>query len=148
MTPTDRALCAATASLLRSAGVLAAFGLLLTGISLAMLALKAAAFSPIALVAGGAVAAIGLAERYFYLRVRVDVGLFSALADAAIGSLADIDDALQQLAMLGLRASRGGVRPLQDRVAGAMRLVRRHRIAVTAQCAMMLLALILIQQRP
>ena len=93
------------------------------------------------LQAAGAVAIIGIFERYMALRLRLDVGLFDGLASGAIPSLSTLDVALQKL---GLRHASDTHAPrlLADRVNGARQLMQRHGIAVACQSAMFLLALL------
>jgi len=86
----------------------------------------------------GAVAVLGVLERYFALRLRFDQQLFARLADGAIASLGALDTALARLA---LRPAPTGARTLADRIAGTRVLMQRHGIVVACQSAMFLLAL-------
>ena len=131
MNDPDRALCAATASLLRASGLAAAWGLMLAAIALAVLALTARSLS--------LTSCIGVLERYLALRVRLDIGLFDALSQGRLASLAALDGALQRL---GVRAAPDAPRALDDRVLGARQLMQRHGVAVACQSAMFLLALL------
>ena len=145
MTDHERALCTATARLLQSAGVIAAWGLGLSLVALGVLALTGRSLSMLSCMGFGAVAIIGVFERYMALRLRLDVGLFDGLASGAIPSLSTLDVALQKL---GLRPAPdtpdtpGAPRALADRVQGARQLMQRHGIAVACQSAMFLLALL------
>jgi hypothetical protein len=140
MNDNDRALCAATAHLLRASGTVAVWGLALTAISLAVLALTGRSLSLLSCMGFGAVAVIGVLERYLDLRVRFDAGLFDDVGRGTVASLAALDSALQRL---GLRpAVRGVTRQLDDRVLGARQLLQRHTLAVACQSAMFLLALL------
>ena len=140
MNDNDRALCAATAHLLQASGAVAVWGLALTMIALAVLALTARSLSLLSCMGFGAVAVIGLLERYLTLRVRFDARLFDHLGRGTVGSLAALDSALQRL---GLRPSaHGAPRQLDDRVLGARQLMQRHTLAVACQSAMFLLALL------
>lgn len=139
MNDPDRALCAATASLLRASGLAAAWGLMLAAIALAVLALTARSLSLTSCMGFGAVAVIGVLERYLALRVRLDIGLFDALSQGRLASLAALDGALQRL---GVRAAPDAPRALDDRVLGARQLMQRHGVAVACQSAMFLLALL------
>lgn len=139
MTDHERALCTATARLLEAASVIAAWGLGLSLIAIGVLALTARSLSMLSCMSFGAVAIIGIFERYMALRLRLDVGLFDGLASGAIPSLSTLDVALQKL---GLRHSPDAPRALADRVQGARQLMQRHGIAVACQSAMFLLALL------
>lgn len=139
MTPDDRALCTATTSLLRSYGAVAALGLALTGIALGVLALTSRSLSLVSCMGFGAVAVIGVLERYFWLRLKLDIGLFEALAAGAIESLQRLDGALQRLT---LRDAPDAPRSLDERITGTRQLMQRHGIVVTCQGAMFLLALL------
>lgn len=139
MTPDDRALCTATTSLLRGYTAVAALGLALTGIALGVLALTSRSLSLVSCMGFGAVGVIGVLERYFWLRLRFDVGLFEALAQGGIESLSRLDGALQRL---GARAAPEAPRNLDERIAGTRQLMQRHGIVVACQGAMFLLALL------
>ncbi|MFZ3119423.1 MAG: hypothetical protein WA159_14005 [Variovorax sp.] len=139
MTDHERALCTATARLLQAASVIAAWGLGLSLIAIGVLALTGRSLSMLSCMGFGAVAIIGIFERYMALRLRLDVGLFDGLASGAIPSLSTLDVALQKL---GLRHSPDAPRALADRVQGARQLMQRHGIAVACQSAMFLLALL------
>ena len=139
MTDPDRALCAATASLLRATGVVAAWGLALSGIAFGVLALTGRSLSTTSCMGFGAVVIIGVLERYLALRLRLDIGLFDSLADGRVASLSALDGALQRL---GLRLAPETPRSLDDRVMGTRQIVQRHGIAVACQSAMFLLALL------
>ncbi|RYF33148.1 MAG: hypothetical protein EOO26_09165 [Comamonadaceae bacterium] len=139
MTPDDRALCTATTSLLRGYAAVATLGLALTGIALGVLALTSRSLSLVSCMGFGAVAVIGVLERYFWLRLRLDAGLFEALAQGGIESLQRLDSALQRL---GARDAPEQPRNLDERIAGTRQLMQRHGIVVACQCAMFLLALL------
>ncbi|CAN7236200.1 hypothetical protein LJR084_000977 [Variovorax sp. LjRoot84] len=134
----DRALCTATAGLLRASDALAFWGLALSFISGLVLALTGRSLGSAAWIAYAAVALIGLPERYLALRLRFDATLFDGLAKATIASLPSMDRALEQL---GLRRGGDGSRPLTDRVLGTRQLVQRHGIAVIAQTIVFAMAL-------
>lgn len=139
MTDHERALCTATARLLQAVGAIAAWGLGLSLVAIGVLALTGRSLSMLSCMGFGAVAAIGLFERYMALRLRLDAGLFDGLASGAIPSLSTLDMALQKL---GLRQAPDAQRALADRVQGARQLMQRHGIAVACQSAMFLLALL------
>ncbi len=139
MTPDDRALCKAASGLLRGYGAVAALGLALTGIALGVLALTSRSLSLVACLGYGAVVVIGVLERYLWLRLRLDIDLFDALATGIIESLQRLDGAL---ARLGVRAVPEGNRNVDERIAGTRQLMQRHGIVVACQCAMFLLALL------
>jgi len=139
MTDHERALCTATARLLHAGGVVAAWGLGLSLVAVVVLALTGRSLSMLSCMGFGAVAIIGIFERYMALRLRFDAGLFDGLASGAIPSLSTLDVALQRL---GLRQAPDAPRDLTDRVRGARQLMQRHGIAVACQSAMFLLALL------
>ncbi|MBT2301581.1 hypothetical protein J7E70_14035 [Variovorax paradoxus] len=134
----DRALCTATAGLLRASEVLGFWGLALSFISALVLALTGRSLGSAAWIAYAAVALIGLPERYLALRLRLDATLFDGLAKATIASLPSMDRALEQL---GLRRNADASRPLADRVLGTRQLMQRHGIAVIAQTIVFAMAL-------
>jgi hypothetical protein len=141
MTDHERALCTSTARLLQAAGVIAAWGLGLSLVSLGVLALTGRSLSMLSCMGFGAVAIIGIFERYMALRLRLDVGLFDGLASGAIPSLSTLDVALQKLGLRQAPEASEAPRALADRVQGARQLMQRHGIAVACQSAMFLLAL-------
>ncbi len=122
--PGERATCSAMARLLQADAVLALWGLAGSALAAAMLLLPPAIGSAAA-AAGWLVAALGagLAERYLALRLRLDAGLFADLGGGRIGSLYALDAAL---AGTSLRAAPLHTRPLDQRIAGAGRLLRWH----------------------
>lgn len=138
MNDNDRALCAATAGLLRASGMLANWGLALSFIAGLVLALTGRSLPSVSWGAYAVVALVGLLERYLALRLRLDAGMYEALARDAIGSLDSLDGALERL---GLRRPADASRPLADRVLLARQLMQRHGIAVTVQTVMFALAL-------
>jgi hypothetical protein len=142
MTDHERALCTATARLLQAAGVIAAWGVGLSLVSLGVLALTGRSLSMLSCMGFGAVAIIGIFERYMALRLRLDVGLFDGLASGAIPSLSTLDVALQKLGLRSSPEASDAPRALADRVHGAQQLMQRHGIAVACQSAMFLLALL------
>lgn len=142
MTDHERALCTATARLLQAASVIAAWGLGLSLVSLGVLALTGRSLSMLSCMGFGAVAIIGVFERYMALRLRLDVGLFDGLASGAIPSLSTLDVALQKLGLRHPSEAPDAPRALADRVQGARQLMQRHGIAVACQSAMFLLALL------
>jgi len=142
MTDHERALCTATARLLQAASVIAAWGLGLSLIAIGVLALTGRSLSMLSCMGFGAVAIIGIFERYMALRLRLDVGLFDGLASGAIPSLSTLDVALQKLSLRQASEAPDAPRALADRVQGARHLMQRHGIAVACQSAMFLLALV------
>jgi hypothetical protein len=144
MSEADRALCAATARLLRAARVAGAWGLALSVIAIAVLALTGRSLPMLSATIFGAVALAGMLERYFTFRLYFDAGLFGDLASGTIASLGDLDSALQRL---GLRPAADRPRALEDRVAGARRLLQCHGIAVACQSGLFLLALLVLDLR-
>lgn len=97
MNDNDRALCAATAGLLRASGMLANWGLALSFIAGLVLALTGRSLPSVSWGAYAVVALVGLLERYLALRLRLDAGMYEALARDAIGSLDSLDRALDRL---------------------------------------------------
>jgi hypothetical protein len=77
----------------------------------------------------------GLAEAYFAFRVGFDADLFDRLRNPARMDLASLDAALVQLGMLP--ASRTG-RPLEQRIAGAQRLLYKQGAALMIQIVVLL----------
>jgi hypothetical protein len=137
MTDNDRATCAALAGLLRAFTVLAIWGFALTCIAALVLALTLRSLPTTPTMGFGAVVILGVLERYFAFRLRLDQTLFD---DLARGTIASLDRALDRL---GLRnaSSSPSTRPLDDRVQGTRQLMQRHAIVVACQSAMFLLAL-------
>ncbi|MFS2052692.1 hypothetical protein ACEN8K_27890 [Variovorax sp. CT11-76] len=115
MNDTDRATCAALAGLLRAAGVLALWGFALSAIAALVLALTLRSLPTTPSMAFGAVAILGVLERYFAFRLRLDQALFDDLA-------------------------RGG-RSVVGAQSEPRQLLQRHAIVVACQSAMFLLAL-------
>jgi len=144
MNDNDRALCAATAGLLRASGVIAVWGLalaLIAGLVLALTgrSLPAASWATFALIA-----LAGLPERYLALRLRVDTALFEGLSQGTIASLPVLDHTLEQL---GLRRGGAAARALADRVTGTRLAMQRHGIVVVLQTMVFALALALQDSR-
>lgn len=140
MNDNDRALCVATAGLLRASGAIALWGLALSFIAGLVLALTGRSLPSMAWIAYAAVGLVGLLERYLALRLRFDVALFEGLTQSTIATLPALDDALERL---GLRRSAAASRTLADRVLGTRQLVQRQGMAVVAQTVMFALALAL-----
>jgi hypothetical protein len=131
----DRARCAVVAR--RMQGNLT-FGLLaLACTTVMLLGMAAGAWRDEALMLAIATSLLGVVERYFALRLRLDAGLFADLASGRIADLAALDDGL---AVIGVRT--GKPRTLDDRIAGCRRLWRRHLVVVVVQTAMTLLAVV------
>ena len=139
MTDSERATCAALAGLLRAFMVLAIWGFALTGISALVLALTLRSLSTTAVMGFGAVVILGVLERYFAFRLRLDQALFEGLANGRIGSPGLLDNALQRL---GMRDAPDEPRALADRVLGTRQLMQRHAIVVACQIAVFVLALL------
>ena len=139
MNDNDRALCAAMASLLRATRAVAHWGFALSCIAGLVLALTLRSLSGTSAMGFGAVAILGVLERYFALRSEFDIGLFDGLARGEIAALSALDAALKRL---GLRSASTSARPLDDRIQGTRLLMQRHAIVVACQSAMFLLALL------
>lgn len=132
----DRADCAVLAALLAGQGALARWSLWLSALSLAALCLGPATGGSALLLA--AVALLGLPERYLAFRLRLDRRLFDALAAGRIADLSTLDRAL---AHAGLRAAPADApRPLDDRLSGTRRLLRRHAGVVALQSLLLIAA--------
>lgn len=131
----DRARCAVVARRMEAAQALGLLALVCTAIALIGLAVDAWR-DEILTVALGAVL-LGVIERYFALRLRLDAGLFADLASGRIADLAALDEGL---GAIGVRVATP--RPLDDRIAGCRRLWRRHLAIVVMQAAMTLLAVV------
>jgi hypothetical protein len=124
----DRALCATTASWLRSARALGGLGLLAAAFVMAgLLGASAISLHPVPSIL---VLLLLPLERYFALRLGFDAGLFAEMAGGGIDSLSGLDRAL---AALGLRKADAMQRSLEERTRGAMRLWRRHAAVVVLQ---------------
>jgi len=139
MNDDDRALGAAMASWLRAARTIAHWGFALSCIAGLVLALTLRSLPLTSAMGFGAVAILGVLERYFALRCAFDAGLFDGLAHGRIAALPPLDAALERL---GLRGTSGPVRSLDDRIQGTRLLLQRHAIVVACQTAMFLLALL------
>jgi len=140
MTDNDRATCAALAGLLRAFTVLAIWGFALTCIAALVLALTLRSLPTTPTMGFGAVVILGVLERYFAFRLRLDQTLFGDLARGTIASLDALDRALDRLGLRNAPSS-PSTRPLDDRVQGTRQLMQRHAIVVACQSAMFLLAL-------
>ncbi|MFT4266971.1 MAG: hypothetical protein QM586_07095 [Xenophilus sp.] len=132
----DRADCAVLAALLAGQGALARWSLWLSALSLATLCLGPATGSSALLLAAAAL--LGLPERYLVFRLRLDQRLFDALATGRIPDLQTLD---RSLAQTGLRAaSANEPRPLDNRLHGTRRLLRRHAGIVALQSLLLIAA--------
>jgi len=144
MNDNDRALCAATAGLLRASGTIAVWGLALALIAGLVLALTGRSLPAVSWAAFAVVALAGLPERYLALRLRLDTALFDGLAQGAIASLPMLDGTLEKL---GLRRATDGARPLAERVTAARLAMQRHGVVVVVQTVLFALALALQDSR-
>lgn len=134
----DRARCAVVAR--RMQGNLS-FGLLaLACTTVMLLGMAAGAWRDEALMLAIATSLLGVVERYFALRLRLDAGLFADLASGRIADLAALDAGLAAIGVHGVRSNLA--RTLDDRIAGCRRLWRRHLVVVLVQTAMTLLAVV------
>lgn len=131
----DRARCAVVARRMDAAQALGLLALACTGVML--LGMAAGVWRDEDLVLAIATALLGVVERYFALRLRLDAGLFADLADGRIADLAALDAGL---AAIGVQHA--APRPLDARIAGGRRLWRRHLAVVVVQAAMALLAVV------
>lgn len=130
----ERARCAVVARRLDAAQALAQLALVCIAVTLIGLAVGAWREEHLAI--GLAAIALGLVERNFALRIRLDAALFS---DLAAGRIATLDALDAGLASIGAPAR--AARSLDDRIAGCRGLWRRHLAVATVQ---MLLALLLV----
>ncbi|MGV3727814.1 hypothetical protein [Hydrogenophaga sp.] len=80
---------------------------------------------------------LGVPERWYAVRMRLDAELFRAMSRGDIASLTALDGALLALR---LRKSTGKTRTLQSRIDGTHGLVRRHTGLVIAQAGCLLTA--------
>lgn len=134
--PACRARCAAIARWLQAAQALEWLALAAAAVALwRLLWSPADGWTP---WAAWAALALALPERVLALRLRFDRGLFAELADGRIASLQALDDALSHWRS----TSPGTPRPLAARIAGTLRLWRRHAAVVGAQALLCLLALL------
>jgi hypothetical protein len=140
----DRALCAASAGLLRASGAISAWGLALSFIAGGVLALTGRSLPSASWVAFALVGLAGLVERYLALRLQQESALFDGLARGTIDAAATLDAALVQL---GLRRNDEPPRPLAERVLRARLLMQRHGLAVVVQTFAFALALALEEWR-
>ncbi|MDM0105202.1 hypothetical protein QTH97_09690 [Variovorax sp. J22R24] len=138
MNDNDRALCAATAGLLRASGALALWGLALAFIAGLVLALTGRSLPSAAWFIYAMVGLIGLPERYLALRLALTASLFEGLVQGAIASTSALENGLEKL---GLRRGSDGSRQLADRVLEARKLMQRHGIVVVVQTILFALAL-------
>jgi hypothetical protein len=89
-----------------------------------------------ALVVAFALAVLaGVGEAYFAFRVGFDAALFDRLREPARMDLAALDAAMMQLGLLP--AGKSG-RPLEQRIAGARRLLCKQGLALVIQVAVLL----------
>ncbi|MDM0012325.1 hypothetical protein QTH87_07740 [Variovorax sp. J22P168] len=140
MNDPDRALCTATAGLLRASAAVAAWGLALSCISLLVLALTGRSLPASSWAAFAVVALAGLLERHAAFRLRQEAAMYAALAQGAIATLPALDAALVSL---GLRP--GGAPPvaLPERVRATRQLLQRQGFTVAVQTIAFALALAL-----
>ena len=145
----ERAQCLVMAALLQATRVPAIWGLMAAGLAmLAVIALALLGSSPTpnwqAWTMYALLAAIFLspAERYLAFRLQLDAQLFAQLASGAFPDLASLD---RSLSTLGLRASAADTptRPLTDRLAGTLRLMRHHGLVLALQGLAWLAALLI-----
>jgi hypothetical protein len=81
---------------------------------------------------------LGLAELYFAFRVGFDAALFRQLATGP--ALTGLDALDASLTRLGLRPGAASPRPLDDRIRGARKLLRRQALCLVLQLATMVVA--------
>jgi hypothetical protein len=140
LTAEATALTMATAALLEQGRALDGLSRLLTAGAVMLLLLLAffadqMPFRPSALLAAALAltALLGLAELYFAFRVGFDAALFRQLAaDPAPNGLEALD---ASLAALGLRPATAHSRPLEERIRGARKVLRRQALCLALQLA-------------
>lgn len=81
----------------------------------------------------------GLAEFWLAARVAIDADLFAALAD---GDLARFDEAMRRL---GLMPQHKAGRPIDERIRGALRLLKLQVALLAVQIAALLAAMVLVR---
>ena len=138
MNDKDRALCHATAGLLRASGSLALWGLALAFISGLVLALTGRSLPTATWFAYAVVGLLGLPERYLALRIGFSAALLESLAAGRVASMADLRDGLERLDELRVADESTTA---DDRVAAARRLMQRHGIVVVVQTVVFAMAL-------
>lgn len=131
----DRSRCAVIARRMDAAQALGLFAL--ACVAVAMISLSVDSWRGENLVTALGAVLLGLVERYYALRLRLDAGLFADLASGRIADLAALDDGL---AAIGVRAA--GPRTLDARIAGCRTLWRRHMMVVAVQALLTLLAVV------
>ena len=129
----ERAACAVQARWLQAGTAVAHLGL---GASLLAAALLHW-LPPVGAWLCGGVLLAGAAERVLALRLRLDAGLFTDLAQGRMASLPALDAALQAN---GLRRATASPRALAPRLQGTQRLQRWHVAVVVLQCLTLALA--------
>ncbi|MDD2101582.1 hypothetical protein [Pseudomonas putida] len=97
------------------------------------------------LACSGGLLVLGLWQKYWALRVAFDADLFRHLADRAEDLPQRTQDLDQALTALGLQPAERGGRPWSERIAGALKLLRRQALLVAAQ---LLLTLVFILANP
>lgn len=138
MNDNERALCVATAGLLRASGALALWGLALAFIAGLVLALTGRSLPSATWFAYAVVGLIGLPERYLALRLALAASLFEGFVQGAIASPSALDSGLEKL---GLARGADGSRLLADRVTEARKSMQRHGIVVVVQTIVFAMAL-------
>jgi hypothetical protein len=136
----DSVVLAATAALLERGRDLDRLSRLFTAVALAgAIAIPVlAANQPVLLTLLVLALAAGMAQAFLAVRVGFDAALFRALAEESRGHdpvFAALDDAFRRMNML--RPEKAG-RPLEPRIAGALRLFHLQGIALVAQFGLMI----------
>ena len=130
--PTDlRATCSVAAAWLHAQRVVGHFALVLA--LLAGLVLLSGHASTLAALLASTVLVLAPVERYFALRLAFDRDLFDAWSRGTL----DGDGIDTAFARLRLAAPPVQARPLDDRIAGASRLHRKHLAIALAQAALL-----------
>lgn len=126
---------ATTASLLRRGGSLdqLSTGLTLLGVLFGLAQYFVASPAIWGLACSGVLIVLGLWQKYLALRVAFDADLFQHLAASAQELPARTQALDQALTALGLQPVERGGRLRNERVAGALKLLRRQALLVAAQ---------------
>lgn len=134
----------ATASLLRRGGSLdrLSTGLTLLGALLGLSQFVMASPGIWGLTCSVALLVLGLWQKYWALRVAFDADLFQHLA-ASAQDLPERTQALDHaLTALGLQPADRGGRPCNERISGALKLLRRQALLVAAQVLLTLVFIV------
>lgn len=142
MSAEDRAHCATLAAWLQALTQVGVWSLIVSAVALLKLWLTSVQPSSALLGIDAGLAAVvllGIAERYFALRLALDRALFDALA---CGHVADLNALDAGLALLQLRRRSPATRPLAQRSAGARRIAGLYLALTLVQTLVFLISLL------